>query len=166
MPKLISTASETIRNHISIRCSFALPITRNFGRLRHPVEAPEHDTVTVVNHVMVADTGHHEWEKLVLPLLKVAQETYQPNDDPSGIGQPGSKNNRLFRKALSTEILRNTTPDGELRAYLLHGVWESVWDHENSHLDARFHETSGPVGAGVEIGPFEPFYLTRFMATG
>ncbi|WP_090418245.1 hypothetical protein [Mycobacterium europaeum] len=132
--------------------------------LRHPVEAPEYDTVTVVNHVMVADSGHLEWEKLVLPLLEVAQETYQPNDDPSGIGQPGSKNNRLYRKALSTEILRNAAPDGELRAYLMHGVWESVWDHENSHLDSRFQEASGPVGAGVEIGPVEPFYLTRFLA--
>ncbi|MBS4726881.1 hypothetical protein MSM1_00340 [Mycobacterium sp. SM1] len=132
--------------------------------LRHPVEAPERDTVTVVNHVMVADAGHLEWEKLVLPLLEVAQETYQPTDDPNGIGQPGSKANRLYRKALSTEILRNATPDGELRAYLMHGVWESVWDHENSHLDTRLQEAFGPVGAGVVIGPIEPFYLTRFLA--
>jgi hypothetical protein len=132
--------------------------------LRHPVEAPERATVTVVNHVTVADTGHLEWEKLVLPLLEVAQETYQPLDDPSGIGQPGSKNNRLYRKALSTEILRDATPDGELRAYLMHGVWESVWDHENSHLDARMQEAFGPVGAEVEIGPVEPFYLTRLLA--
>lgn len=132
--------------------------------MRHPAEAPEHDTVTVVNHVMVADTRHLEWEGLLLPLLEVAQETYQPNDDPSGVGQPGSKNNRFYRKALSTEILRNTNADSDLRAYLMHGVWESVWDHENSHLDARFQEASGPVGAGVEIGPVEPFYLTRFLA--
>lgn len=133
--------------------------------LRHPVEVPERETVTVENHVMIADAGHLKWEKLVLPLLKVAQETYQPNDDPSGIGQPGSKNNRLYRKALSTEILRNATPDGGLRAYLMHGVWESVWDHENSHLDARFQTAAGPVGAGVEIGPVEPFYLTRLLTT-
>ena len=131
--------------------------------LRHPVEAPESSTVTVENHVMVADVGHLEWEKLVLPLLKVAQETHQPKDDPGGIGQPGSKSNRLYRKALSTEILRNAFPDGGLRAYLMHGVWESAWDHENSHLDARFQAAAGPVGAGVEIGPIEPFYLTRFL---
>jgi hypothetical protein len=129
--------------------------------LKRAVEVPEADTVTVENHVMVADAGYLEWEKLVLPLLKVAQETYQPNDDPGGIGQPGSKSNRLYRKALSTEILRNAFPDGDLRAYLMHGVWESVWDHENSHLDARFQAAAGPVGAGVEIGPVEPFYLTR-----
>ena len=132
--------------------------------LRQPVEAPEIDAVTGENHVVVADAGHLEWEKLVLPLLKVAQESYQPTDDPSGIGQPGSRNNRLYRKALSTEILRNAFPDGELRAYLMHGVWESVWDHENSHLDARFQAAAGPVGAGVEIGPVEPFYLTRLLA--
>jgi hypothetical protein len=133
--------------------------------LRHPVEAPERDTVTVENHVMVADAGHLEWEKLVFPLLKVAQETHQPTDDPSGIGQPGTKDNRLYRKALSTEILRDATPDGGLRAYLMHGVWESVWDHENSHLDARFQAAAGPVGAGIEIGPVEPFYLTRLLTT-
>jgi hypothetical protein len=132
--------------------------------LRRPVEDPENSTVTVENHVMVADVGHLEWEKLVLPLLKVAQETHQPKDDPGGIGQPGSKSNRLYRKALSTEILRNAFPDGGLRAYLMHGVWESVWDHENSHLDARFQAAAGPVGAGVEIGPVEPFYLTRLLA--
>jgi hypothetical protein len=134
--------------------------------LRHPVEAPDSNTVTVENHVMVADAGHVAWEKLVLPLLKVAQETHQPNDDPGGIGQPGSNSNRLYRKALSTEILRNAFPDGGLRAYLMHGVWESVWDHENSHLDPRFQTAAGPVGAGVEIGPVEPFYLTRLLVKG
>jgi hypothetical protein len=131
--------------------------------LRRPVEAPENNAVTVENHVMVADVGHLEWEKLVLPLLKVAQETHQPDDEPNGVGQPGGKGNRLYRKALSTEILRNAFPDGELRAYLMHGVWESVWDHENSHLDARFQAAAGPVGAAVEIGPVEPFYLTRLL---
>lgn len=131
--------------------------------LRHPIEAPESNTVTVENHVVVADAGHTEWEQLVLPLLKVAQDTHQPHDDPNGTGQPGSKGNRLYRKALSTEILRSAFPDGDLRAYLMHGVWESVWDHENSHLDPRFQAAAGPVGAGVEIGPVEPFYLTRLL---
>jgi hypothetical protein len=78
---------------------------------------------------------------------------------------PGAPDNRYYRKALSTEILRNATPDGGLRAYLMHGVWDSVWDHENSHLDARFNRAAGPVGAGVEIGPLEPFYLTRLLTT-
>lgn len=133
--------------------------------LATPVEAPERGTVSVENHVMIADAGRSEWEALVLPLLTVAQQTYRPDGAPDGIGEPGSKENRLYRKALSTEILRNAFPDGDLRAYLMHGVWESVWDHENSHLDPRFQAAAGPVGAGVEIGPVEPFYLTRLLVT-
>ena len=133
--------------------------------LRQPVEMPERNTVTVGNHVMVADATHEAWESQVAALLKVAQETYQPTDEPQGIGLPGAPDNRYYRKALSTEILRNATPDGGLRAYLMHGVWDSVWDHENSHLDARFNRAAGPVGAGVEIGPLEPFYLTRLLTT-
>jgi len=38
--------------------------------LKRPVEAPEAGAVTVENHVMIADAGHLEWEKKVLPLLK------------------------------------------------------------------------------------------------
>jgi len=131
--------------------------------LRHPVEAPESNFVTVGNHVMVADKGHEAWETSVSALLKIAQETYQPSNEPNGIGMAGSKDNRWYRKAVSTEVLRNAFPNGELRAYLMHGVWESVWDHENSHLDPRFQEAAGPVGAGVVIGPVEPFYLTRLL---
>jgi hypothetical protein len=81
------------------------------------------------------------------------------------LGLPGAPDNRYYRKALSTEILRNAFADGPLRAYLMHGVWDSVWDHENSHLDPRFNMAAGPVGAGVEIGPLEPFYLTRILTT-
>jgi len=69
--------------------------------------------------------------------------------------------NHLYRKALSTEILRNAHTDGGLRSYLMHGVWESVLDHENSHIDPRFLAAAGPVGAVAVIGPVEPFYLTR-----
>lgn len=131
--------------------------------LRQPVEAPEANTITVENHVMVGNSGHLGWEKLVVPLLTVAQQTFQPADDPNGLGEAGSKTNRSYRKALSTEILRNAAPDGHLRAYIMHGVWESYWDHENSHLDPRFLAASGPVGAGVEVGPVEPFYLTNLL---
>lgn len=131
--------------------------------LRHPVDAPERDTVSVENHVMVADAGHRALEPQVAALLKVAQGTYQPMDAANGIGLPGASDNRLYRKALSTEILRNVNADGELRAYLLHGVWESVWDHENSHLDPRFQAAAAPVGAAVVVGPVEPFYVTRVL---
>lgn len=131
--------------------------------LRHPVDAPERDTVSVENHVMVADAGHRALEPQVAALLKVAQDTYQPTDASNGVGLPGSSGNRLYRKALSTEILRNVNADGELRAYLFHGIWESVWDHENSHLDPRFQTAVAPVAAAVVVGPVEPFYVTRVL---
>lgn len=133
--------------------------------LRNPVELPASNTVTVGNHVMVTDATHLAWETQVAALLKVAQETFQPLTEPGGVGLPGAPDNSHYRKALSTEILRNAFPDGPLRAYLMHGVWDSVWDHENSHLDPRFNRAAGPVGAGVEIGPLEPFYLTRLLRT-
>lgn len=62
---------------------------------------------------------------------------------------------------MSTEILRQSTPDGTQRADIMHGIWESVWDHENSHFDPRFKAAAGPVGALVEIGPVEPFHTTQ-----
>jgi hypothetical protein len=86
-------------------------------------------------------------------------------DEANGVGLPGASDNRHYRKALSTEILRNVHADGDLRAYLLHGVWESVWDHENSHLDPRFQAAVAPVGAAVMVGPVEPFYVTRRLVS-
>uniref|UniRef100_D5WZG9 Uncharacterized protein n=1 Tax=Thiomonas intermedia (strain K12) TaxID=75379 RepID=D5WZG9_THIK1 len=129
--------------------------------LRAPLDHPERDTVTVENHVMINDTDRANWEPKVMALLEVAQNTFEPQSDPTGAGQPGTRDNRLYRKALSTEILRNAQADGGLRAYIMHGLWESVWDHENSHLDARFIAAAGPVGAAAVVGPVEPFYLTR-----
>jgi hypothetical protein len=129
--------------------------------LHQPVEQPERETVTVENHVEILDVDREVWEPKVMALLEVAQDTFQPQNDPNGIGQPGTRENRLYRKALTTEILRNANPDGALRSYIMHGVWESVWDHENSHIDPRFLTAAGPVGAKVVIGPVEPFYLTR-----
>jgi len=131
------------------------------GFLRAPVDQTENDTVTVENHVMINDADLAGWEPKVMALLAVAQNTFEPQDDPSGIGQAGTSTNRFYRKALTTEILRNAHPDGALRAYIMHGVWQSVWDHENSHLDPRFIKAAGPVGAAAVVGPVEPFYLTR-----
>ena len=127
--------------------------------LRAPSDAPE--LVTVANHVFIRDAGRAQFDRDVGALLEVAQQTYQPADAANGIGQPGARDNRLYRKAVSTEILRNAFPDDGLRAYLMHGVWDSVWDHENSHLDPRFQQAAEPVGAAVVIGPVEPFYRTR-----
>lgn len=123
--------------------------------------APGNSLITVENHVIVADQLMQPFEQKVVPLLEVAQQTFQPIDTANGIGLPGSRDNRDYRKAVSTEILRKATSDGDLRAYIMHGIWESVWDHENSHLDPRFKQAAGPVGAMVEIGPVEPFYTTQ-----
>jgi len=129
--------------------------------LRHPAEIKDAQLVSVANHVMIADAGHESLEGQVVGLLKVAQETYQPKTDPQGLGQPGAKDNDFYRKAVTTEILRNAFADGELRSYLFHGVWQSVWDHENSHLDPRFKAAATPVVGAVVIGPVEPFYVAR-----
>ncbi|MCE5360822.1 hypothetical protein [Candidatus Igneacidithiobacillus taiwanensis] len=126
-------------------------------------DTPQRKLVTVINHVMVPDTLHAELEAKVGPLLKVAQNTFEPKDDPNGVGQPGSRDNRDYRKAVSTEILVNTQPYGSLRNYLMHGVWESVWDHENSHLDPRFQHAFMAVAPYVVSGPVEPFYHTLFL---
>jgi hypothetical protein len=134
--------------------------------LAHPVDAAGGDLVTVENHVFIADAVMTPFERKVAPLLEVAQQTFQPADAANRIGVAGARDNRRYRKALSTEILRKATPDGDLRAYIMHGVWESVWDHENSHLDPRFQRAAGPVGAMVEVGPVEPFYLTRASVLG
>ncbi|MGC9351889.1 MAG: twin-arginine translocation signal domain-containing protein, partial [Sulfurovum sp.] len=46
-----------------------------------------------------------------------------------------------------------------------HGVWENMYDHENSHLDQRFMASAGPVGAYVVSGPVEPFYDTLIQSS-
>lgn len=128
----------------------------------HPADtAVGNSLITVENHVFIANTVMPSFEHAVVTLLKVAQETFQPTSAADGIGHAGSADNRFYRKAVSTEILRKATQDGAQRAYIMHGIWESVWDHENSHLDPRFQAAAGPVGAMVDIGPVEPFYTTQ-----
>ena len=131
--------------------------------LCRPVDAPALGYTTVANHVMIQDAVLAPFEAKTAELLVIAQDTYQPSTASDGTGIPGSADNRYYRKAVSTEILRNAFPDGDQRAYLMHGVWESVWDHENSHLDPRFKQTAAPVGAMVVSGPVEPFYETRVV---
>jgi len=41
-------------------------------------------------------------------------------------GRKGSEDNHHYRKAVTTEILQNVYPYGDLRADLMHRVWESV----------------------------------------
>lgn len=117
--------------------------------------------VTVENHVMIKDANITDFNTKVKALLTIAQQTYMPNDG-SGNGTAGTLDvaDTNYRKAVTTEILQNAFADGDLRAYLMHGVWESVADHENSHIDVRFQQAAGPVGAYVVVGPVEPFYDT------
>jgi hypothetical protein len=129
--------------------------------LSRPVDDNAPTLVTVENHVLVPESSVPVFDKTIPPLLKVAQETYQPEQGAGNAGLPGAADNLHYRKAVSTEILRKVEPDGELRAYIMHGIWESVWDHENSHLDARFKTAAAPVGAMVSVGPVEPFYTTQ-----
>jgi len=107
---------------------------------------------------MIKDANLDDFNRKVKGLLTIAQNTYRP-DDGSGNGIAGTLdvNNTDYRKAVTTEILQNAFADGDLRAYIMHGVWESVPDHENSHIDVRFQQAAGPVGAYVVVGPVEPF---------
>ena len=119
--------------------------------------------VTVENHVMIKDANLSDFNTKVKNLLETAQNTYMPLDGGStGVGTAGTLdvNNTDYRKAVTTEILQNAFTDGDLRSYIMHGVWESVPDHENSHIDSRFQQAAGPVGAYVVVGPVEPFYDT------
>jgi hypothetical protein len=119
--------------------------------------------VTVENHVMIKDKNLAVFNEKIQVLLTTAQQTYMPLDGgTTGYGTPGTLDvgNTDYRKAVTTEILQNAFYDGDLRSYLMHGVWESVADHENSHIDSRFQAAAGPTGAYVVVGPVEPFYDT------
>jgi hypothetical protein len=128
--------------------------------MRQSQEGP----VTVGNHVTIDDANRAPFETKVSGLLKTAQNTYQPSSQ-KGNGSPGTRKNRDYKRAVTTEILRNASTDGGARNYIMHGTWESVWDHENSHLDPRFKMAAGPVGSFVIAGPVEPFYETVVSIT-
>jgi len=81
--------------------------------------------------------------------------------DCNGIRLPGAEGNRHDRKALTTGILRNAHAGDDRRACIRHGAWGSVRGHEHAHLDPRFVVAASPAGAGVAIGPVEPFCLAR-----
>lgn len=116
-------------------------------------------SITVANHVTIDAEDTAEMNIKAAALLEVAQNTYQPDTNPTN-GDSGTLSDSNYRKAVTTEILQNAFTAGETRNYLMHGVWESVADHENSHVDPRFMAAAGPVGAHVIAGPVEPFYQT------
>lgn len=127
--------------------------------------------VTVENHVMINDANCEAFNRKIATLLTTAQQTFRPDTSDADYdkrftnGQAGTAQNTYYRKAVTTEILQNAFSDGDLRSYIMHGVWENMYDHENSHIDPRFLASSGPVGAYVVSGPVEPFYDTIKQAT-
>ena len=80
--------------------------------LREPEDWP--DMITVANHVFIHEADRPQFDHDVAALLQVAQQTYQPTDAAIQSAMPGAGDNRLYRKAVSTEILRNAFPDGTL----------------------------------------------------
>lgn len=133
-------------------------------------DSPNKNYVTVENHVTIRNEHTDEFNAKVVELLRIAQTTFRPDltdvdynasIDPEGIGQAGGQDNKHYRKAVTTEILQNISANDGIRNYVMHGVWQSVMDHENSHIDRRFQQRSGPVGTYIIAGPVEPFYETR-----
>ena len=119
-------------------------------------------TMTVANHVSISHIHTNMVNEKALGLLKIAQQTYQPKENTPD-GDAGSLNNNNYKKALTTEILQNAYTTGNKRDYLFHGVWRSIADHENSHIDARFMKASQPLGIYIVDGPVEPFYQTAIV---
>jgi len=119
-------------------------------------------TITVENHVTISDINTSVVNKKALNLLAVAQQTYQPKENISD-GEAGTLTDHNYKKALTTEILQNAYSVGNQRDYLFHGVWHSIADHENSHIDGRFMKASQPLGIYIVAGPVEPFYQTMIV---
>lgn len=118
--------------------------------------------ISVQNHVAIDAANTDTVNTKATALLTVAQETYQPSTNPDD-GIPGTLSDSNYQKAITTEIMQNAYTEGGARSYLFHGVWKSVADHENSHVDPRFMQAAGPVGAYVIAGPVEPFYQTMII---
>ena len=120
-------------------------------------------TITVQNHVTISSNDTEALNTKATALLTVAQQTYQPSTNATN-GDSGTLADANYKKAITTEILQNAYTYGDTRIYLFHGVWDSVADHENSHLDPRFMKAANPVGAYVIAGPSEPFYQTVLLS--
>jgi len=126
-------------------------------------------SITVENHVAIDDANTATVNEKATALLSVAQQTFQPyTTDTNGNivetdGTSGTLNDSNYQKALTTEILQNAYATAGTRTYLFHGVWKSIADHENSHVDSRFMAAANPVGAYVVAGPSEPFYQTIIL---
>jgi len=119
-------------------------------------------SITVENHVTIDDTNTTTVNQKATELLTVAQQTYQPSTNATD-GESGTLSDSNYQRAISTEILQNAYSSNGSRDYIFHGVWKSVADHENSHIDPRFMKAASPVGAFIVKGPWEPFYQTAIL---
>lgn len=130
--------------------------------------------VSVNNHFFIKDKDRDSfWNLLRSNLNGNTRSIFRPIVGDAGYdgatadyatnGQPAAQDNTFFRKALTREILENIQPDNGIRAYLMHGVWETILDHENSHLDPRFKKGAGQVGSYFTAMPVEPFYITKIQ---
>jgi len=119
-------------------------------------------SISVENHVTIEDANTDTVNKMATALLTVAQQTYQPSSNAND-GDAGTLSDSNYQKAVTTEIMQNAYTSGTTRDYLFHGVWKSVADHENSHVDPRFMKAANPVGAYVVAGPWEPLYQTMVV---
>jgi hypothetical protein len=137
--------------------------------LKHQADKPTNRYLTVNNHVAIFCKDIKTFNKKSTSLLKVAQNTFRPakgdyDYNPKfPVGIPGSYQNLHYRKAIATEILQSAFTDGEKTHYLFHGVWESLYDHENSHIDPRFRADVMKIFPYIVDGPIEPFYETIIL---
>ena len=130
--------------------------------------------VSVNNHYMIMDETHQaHYDALRANLDSNTRSIFRPIEGDAGYdasnpdwvanGQPAAENNSFFRKAYTREILQNAFPSGDKRNYLMHGTWETIMDHENSHLDPRFTAGAGKIKAYMLALPVEPFYITHIQ---
>ena len=138
--------------------------------LREQKDTPLAELITVNNHVAIFSKDKEEFNKKSTALLKVAQDTFRPAKGDYDYnpkfphGMPGSFQNSHYRKAVTTEILQSAFSDSDgMTYYLFHGTWESVYDHENSHIDIRFRTAVMELFPYIVQGPNEPFYKTDIL---
>ena len=137
--------------------------------LKNQKDKPTARYITVNNHVSVFSKDKDVFNTKSTSLLEVAQNTFRPAQGDYDyntkfpVGIPGTFQNLHYRKAVTTEILQSAFSDNGKYHYLFHGVWESVNDHENSHIDPRFRAHVMQIFPYIIDGPIEPFYETIIL---
>lgn len=133
---------------------------------------PEHRAVK--NHIMLDDSRLAAFLIVQEAAINQNRYLYRPLDtdpdydpvaDPDKIGIPGTMavGDYKFRQAITREILISAYAEGGIRKLLMHGLWETAADHENSHQDPRFKAEAAQIGVFVLMAPVEPFYKTEIL---